>query len=50
MMELTAQYNKQFNNSHNLNALAGYSWNKWNYQSASMDNYDFRPTTIHITI
>lgn len=40
-MELTAQYNKQFNNSHNLNALAGYSWNKWNYQSASMDNYDF---------
>ena len=41
MMELTAQYNKLFSNSHNLNALVGYSWNKWNYQSASMDNYDF---------
>ncbi|MGG6549839.1 UNVERIFIED_CONTAM: hypothetical protein NY100_30950, partial [Prevotella sp. 15_C9] len=33
MMELTAQYNKLFSNSHNLNALVGYSWNKWNYQS-----------------
>ena len=39
-MELTAQYTKGFN-GHNINALAGYSWNKYNYQEAFMDNYDF---------
>lgn len=39
--ELTAQYTKQFNNAHHLNALIGYSWNKWNYQTAFLDNYDF---------
>jgi TonB-linked SusC/RagA family outer membrane protein len=40
-MELTAQYNKNLKGGHNLNALAGYSWNKWNYQTASMNNYNF---------
>lgn len=40
-MELTIQYNKNFKEGHNLNALAGYSWNKWNYQTASMNNYNF---------
>jgi TonB-linked SusC/RagA family outer membrane protein len=41
MTEFTVQYNKQFNNVHNLNALAGYSWNKWGYQYAFIDNYNF---------
>ena len=41
LMELTAQYSKTFNSAHNFTALAGYSWNQSNYQSAFMDNYDF---------
>lgn len=41
LMEFTVQYNKSFKGGHNLNALVGYSWNKWNYQRAFMDNYDF---------
>lgn len=41
LAEWTAQYNHNFNGGHNLNALVGYSWNKWNYQRAYMDNYDF---------
>lgn len=41
LVELTAQYTKSFNNAHHINALAGYSWSKYNYQRAFMDNYDF---------
>ncbi len=41
LMELTIGYNKGFTGGHYLNALAGFSWNKWNYQRAFMDNYDF---------
>lgn len=40
LMELTAQYTNSFG-KHNLNALLGYSWNQYNYQSSFMDNYDF---------
>jgi TonB-linked SusC/RagA family outer membrane protein len=40
LMELTAQYTKKIG-KHSLNALLGYSWNKYNYQTAFMDNYDF---------
>lgn len=40
LMELTAQYSNNFG-EHTLNALLGYSWNKYNYQYAFMDNYDF---------
>jgi TonB-linked SusC/RagA family outer membrane protein len=41
LMELTAQYSKRINNTHNLTGLAGYSWNLSNDQASFMDNYDF---------
>lgn len=41
LVELTAQYTKSFRNAHHINALVGYSWSKFNYQRAFMDNYDF---------
>lgn len=41
MSEFTVSYSKLFNDSHSLNVLGGYSWLKYNYQTASMDNYNF---------
>lgn len=40
LFEATAQYNNKFGR-HSLNALAGYSWNQYNYQYASMSNWEF---------
>jgi len=40
LLELTAQYTNRFN-QHSINALAGYSWNNYNYQYAYMENRDF---------
>lgn len=41
MTEITLQYSKSIKNMHNLNALVGYSWNKWTYSSMDMMNKDF---------
>lgn len=40
-MEITAQYTKTIAQKHNLDALAGYSWNKWDYTSLYAYNKDF---------
>lgn len=40
MMEFTAHYTKSLK-QHNFDALAGYSWNDYNYRYAWMDNYNF---------
>ncbi|MBR0525288.1 MAG: TonB-dependent receptor [Prevotella sp.] len=40
LLEITAQYNNRFG-LNNVNALLGYSWNQYNYQYASMSNWEF---------
>lgn len=40
LMELTANYNKTFNN-HNLSALVGYSYQQFNTEGVSAGNQDF---------
>lgn len=40
LLEITAQYNNRFD-EHSVNALLGYSWNQYNYQYASMNNWEF---------
>lgn len=41
LFEATAQYSRTMLADHHIDLLAGYSWNRWNYQNAGMDNYDF---------
>lgn len=40
-LEITAQYTKTLAQKHNLDVLAGYSWNKWMYSSLNATNKDF---------
>ena len=40
MMEITASYVNRFK-EHSIEALAGYSWNNYNYRYSTMDNYGF---------
>lgn len=48
LLELTAQYTNRFN-QHSINALAGYSWNNYNYQYAYIIEISL-PMTILGTI
>lgn len=41
LFEATAQYTRTLLADHHIDLLAGYSWNRWNYQNAGMDNYNF---------
>lgn len=40
MLEILANYSRNFG-AHSLNALAGYTWDKYNYQYAYMYNFGF---------
>ena len=41
LLEFTASYNKQFAGIHNFNAVAGYSFQKFNKEGVSAGNSDF---------
>jgi TonB-linked SusC/RagA family outer membrane protein len=41
LLEATLQYDKTFSNSHDINALAGYSWRENRYENYWMQNWDF---------
>ncbi|MGN0211586.1 MAG: SusC/RagA family TonB-linked outer membrane protein, partial [Muribaculaceae bacterium] len=41
LLEFTASYNKQFADIHSLNAVAGYSFQKFNKEGVSAGNSDF---------
>ncbi len=41
MVELTAQYDKNFFTDHSVTALGGYSWREYSYEDYWMQNWDF---------
>jgi len=41
LLEATLQYDKTIANSHDINALAGYSWRENRYENYWMQNWDF---------